>query len=123
MKRAYVLWVVCAVSLAGLLGGPADASGATKSKAGAKTVTMKSLSFDPEKLEVHAGDSVVWANKAHATHTATSDDDRSTFDTGDVEPGKSSKAVKFGKEGEFPYHCNVHGKSMSGTIVVKKATN
>jgi nitroreductase len=36
-----------------------------------------------------------------------------------VEPGKSSQAIKFTKEGEFKYHCKVHGKTMSGTIVVK----
>ena len=47
----------------GLFGGPADASGATKSGARAKTVTMKSLSFDPEKLEVHVRDSVESARR------------------------------------------------------------
>ena len=47
------------------------------------------------------------------------DDDGKTFDTGEVEPEKSSKPVKFEKEGEFKYHCKVHGKTMSGTIVVK----
>ena len=52
-------------------------------------------------------------------HTATSDDDGKTFDTGEIEPGKSSKPVKFEKEGEFKYHCKVHGKTMSGTIIVK----
>ena len=51
--------------------------------------------------------------------SATSDDDGKTFDTGDIEPGKSSKAVKFEKPGEFKYHCKVHGKTMSGTVVVK----
>jgi plastocyanin len=83
------------------------------------TVTMKSLGYDPKKLEVNVGDSVVWTNEALTTHTAVSDDDGKTFDTGEVEPGKSSKPVKFDKEGEFKYHCQVHGKSMSGTIVVK----
>jgi plastocyanin len=27
--------------------------------------------------------------------------------------------VKFEREGEFRYYCKVHGKTMSGTIVVK----
>jgi plastocyanin len=35
-------------------------------------------------------------------------------------PDESSKSLKFDKEGEFAYHCKIHGKSMSGTIVVKK---
>jgi plastocyanin len=84
-------------------------------------VTMKSLSYDPKKLAIRVGDSVVWNNKAFAAHTATSDDDGKTFDTGNVEPGTSSSPVKFNKAGEFKYHCLVHGKTMSGTIVVKAA--
>jgi plastocyanin len=84
-------------------------------------VKVKSLSYEPKKLEIHAGDSVVFINSAFTRHTATSDDDGKTFDTGDIEPGKSSEPVKFDKEGEFKYHCKVHGKSMSGTIVVKAA--
>jgi plastocyanin len=81
-------------------------------------VTMKSMSFDPKRLEVPAGAAVVWANKSHTKHTATSDDDGKTFDTDEVKPDNSSKPVKFEKEGEFKYHCKVHGKTMSGTIVV-----
>jgi plastocyanin len=84
-------------------------------------VTIKSLSYDPKKLEIHVGDAVVWTNKAFAAHTATSDDDGKTFDTGNVEPDTSSSPVKFNKAGEFKYHCLVHGKTMSGTIVVKAA--
>jgi plastocyanin len=83
------------------------------------TVTMKSLSYDPKKLEVRVGDSVVWNNESRTAHTATSDDEGKTFDTGAIEPGKSSKPVKFEKEGDFKYHCKTHGESMSGTIVVK----
>jgi len=85
------------------------------------TVAVKSLGYDPKKLEIHVGGSVVWANESKTAHTATSDDDGKAFDTGEVEPGKSSKPVKFEKEGEFKYHCKVHGKTMSGTIVVKPA--
>ena len=82
-------------------------------------VKMKSLSYDPKELAIRLGDSVTWSNAVFSKHTATSDDDGKTFDTGDVEPDKSSKVIKFDKEGEFKYHCKVHGKTMSGTIVVK----
>ena len=47
------------------------------------------------------------------------EDDGKTFDTGEIKPNESSSAVKFDKEGEFNYHCKIHGKTMSGTIVVK----
>jgi plastocyanin len=95
--------------------------GDKKSETKPITVTIKSLSYDPKKLEIHTGDSAIWTNKARTTHTATSDDDGKTFDTDEVGPGKTSKPVKFDKEGEFKYHCKIHGKTMSGTIVVKAA--
>ena len=119
MKFVYLLPAVCALGLSGLLPCSAD----EKPEAKPISVTMKSLGYDPKKLEIHVGDSVVWTNQSRTTHTATSDDDGKTFDTGNVEPGESSKPVKFEKEGEFKYHCKIHGKSMSGTIVVKAATS
>jgi plastocyanin len=84
-------------------------------------VTMKSMSYEPKKLEIHVGDSVVWTNKSFTTHTATSDDDGKTFDTGEVERGKSSKPVTFATAGVFKYHCTIHGKAMHATIVVDAA--
>jgi plastocyanin len=123
MKCVYFLFpIVCPMALAGLLAWPAgEKTGEKQAAAKTITVTMKSLSYDPKKLEIGVGDSVVWSNKAFAAHTATSDDDGKTFDTGNVEPGESSKALKFEKAGEFKYHCLVHGKTMSGIIVVKAA--
>ena len=120
MKRDYLFPIV--IAMAFYLGTSADkTNGDAKSEGKPITVTMKSLSYDPKKLEVHVGDSVVWTNGSRTTHTAISDDDGKTFDTDEVEPGNSSKPVKFEKEGEFKYHCKVHGKSMSGTIIVKPA--
>ena len=117
-----VLLVTCALTVTPLLTCTVDDKyGDKKTQPKTVTATMKSLSYDPKKLEIRVGDSVVWKNKAFAAHTATSDDDGKTFDTGNVEPDESSKAVKFEKEGEFKYHCRVHGKSMSGTIIVKAA--
>ena len=79
----------------------------------------KSLKFDPKKVEITEGESVVWVNEARTAHTATSDDDGKTFDTKEFKPGETTKPVKFEKAGEFKYHCKVHGKTMSGTVVVK----
>jgi len=111
MNRLCVFLVACALLLAVPLGWSAEPI----------TVKMKSLSYDPRELEIHVGDSVMWTNEARTTHTATSDDEGKTFDTGEIEPGKSSKPVKFEKEGEVKYHCKIHGKTMSGTVVVKPA--
>jgi plastocyanin len=84
-------------------------------------VKMKSLSYDPKELAIRLGDSVTWTNAAFSKHTATSDDDGKTVDTGEIESGATSRPLKFEKEGAFKYHCKIHGNSMSGTIVVKPA--
>ena len=84
-----------------------------------RRVVARSLKFDPKKVEIMEGESVVWVNEARTTHTATSDDDGKTFDTGEFKPGETTKPVEFEKAGEFKYHCTVHGKTMSGTVVVK----
>jgi plastocyanin len=120
MKYVYLLSVACALCFAVPLGNSADAKNDDeKSEAKPITVTMKSMSYEPKKLKIYVGDSVVWTNKAFTTHTATSDDDGKTFNTGEVERGKSSKPVTFATAGEFEYHCKIHGKAMHATIVVK----
>jgi plastocyanin len=122
MKFVALFLVVCLPILAERFIGRADEKADDK-KTDAKThtVTMKSLGYDPRNLEIRVGDSVVWMNKARTAHTATSEDDGKTFDIGPVDQDTTSKPVKFEKEGEFKYHCKVHGKVMSGTIVVKAA--
>ena len=120
MRYMQLIPIACVLILAGsFMRSTAEQLGEKQSEAKPITVTMKSLGYDRKKLEVHVGDSVVWTNESLTKHTAVSDDEGKTFDTGEVEPGKSSKPVKFEKEGEFKYHCKVHGKTMSGTIVVK----
>src|SRR5439155_2828626 len=79
MKHMWLVPTFWALSLAGVLTCAADVKSGDK-KAGAKpiTVTMKSLSYDPKKLEVQVGDSVVWTNESRTKHTATSNDDGKT---------------------------------------------
>src|SRR5262245_5691853 len=100
----------------------AEESDGTESDAKQTTVEMKSISYSPKSVEVPVGGSIVWTNKAFSNHTATSEDDGKAFDTGEIKPGGSSSPVKFDKEGTFNYHCTIHGKTMSGTVVVKPST-
>ena len=118
-----VLLLICTLSLTSALICLAAEKIEKQSEAKPVTVSMKSLSFDPKKLEIRVGDSVIWKNDARTAHTATSDDDGKTFDTGEIDAGKSSKEVKFDKAGEYKYHCTTHGKTMSGTIVVAAAAS
>jgi plastocyanin len=100
----------------------ADEKGGEEPEAKPITVEMKSISYDPKKVEVPVGGSVVWTKKAFSKHTATPDDEgKDVRHWGEIKPNESSSAVKFDKEGEFNYHCKIHGKTMSGVVVVKAA--
>jgi plastocyanin len=85
-------------------------------------IEMKSITYSPKKIEITAGDSVVWKNTSYTQHSATSNDDGKTFDTGLISPGKSSKAISFARPGDYLFNCSIHGKTMSGEIVVKAAS-
>ena len=120
MNRAWQLAVSLAFIFAVSVTSSAEENdGTTQSGAKPTSVEMKSISYDPKSVEVPVGGSIVWTNKAFTNHTATSEDDGKTFDTGEIKPNESSSSVKFDKEGEFKYHCTIHGKTMSGTVVVK----
>jgi plastocyanin len=83
------------------------------------TVTMKSLSYEPKTVEIHVGDTIAWTNGSLTKHTATSDDDGKTFNSGEIKSAETSTPIKFDKAGEFKYHCQIHGRAMHGTITVK----
>ena len=84
----------------------------------AAQIKMKSLGYDPKHLEISTGESVTWKNTALTDHSVVSEGSPA-FETGIVAPGKESKPVTFDKEGEYHYHCGIHGKTMNGTITVK----
>jgi plastocyanin len=120
MDRAWQLAVSLAFIFAvSVPGSAAENDGTKQSDAKPSAVEMKSISYDPKSVEVPVGGSIVWINKSFTNHTATSEDGGKTFDTGEIKPNESSSPVKFDKEGEFQYHCKIHGKTMSGTVVVK----
>ena len=81
-------------------------------------IKMNSLGYDPKVITIKAGEAVQWQNVAHTEHYATADDGK-TFDIGPIEPKASSQPVPFPAAGEYKYHCKIHGRTMSGTIVVK----
>ena len=120
MNRVWPLAVSLAFIFAVSVAWSAEEKDGTKqSEPKPTSVEMKSISYDPKSVEIPVGGSIVWTNKAFTNHTATSEDDGKTFDTGEIKPSETSSPVKFDKEGEFNYHCKIHGKTMSGTVVVK----
>ena len=78
--------------------------------------TMRQLAYEPARLEVAAGTTVVWTNDAPLAHTVTADDG-TTFDSGTIEPG-SRWAFRFTRPGTYTFHCTPH-PFMKGVVVVK----
>lgn len=78
-------------------------------------ISITDFMFDPDSVEITAGDSVTWVNNDSTSHTVTSDDE--AFDSGTIAPGETF-ALDFSTAGVFPYHCDFH-TAMKGTVIVK----
>ena len=104
MLRAALL----AISLAVL---PAAALAAGKTH----KVTIEGMQFNPARIEVAAGDTVVWTNKDVVPHTVTASGAK--VESGEIAPGKSWRFVAK-KKGETNYLCRIH-PTMKGVLVVK----
>ena len=79
-------------------------------------VRISGFAFDPKRLEIHAGDTVVWVNEDIAPHTATAVD--GSWDTSTLETGMEARVV-FGSPGDVDYVCAFH-PHMTGTISVTR---
>ena len=78
-------------------------------------VTITSDGYDPNYLEIYAGDEVVWKNDDTQTHTVTADDD--SFTSGDILPGEEwSHTFRDDDEGSNPYYDE--RSDATGEIVV-----
>ena len=82
----------------------------------------KDKSFDPNLIEIKAGDSVTWTNDSDDIHTVTSGNSEGPtigqdFDSGTLASGESF-THKFDNLGTFEYFCAFH-ESMTGKVVVK----
>jgi plastocyanin len=76
--------------------------------------------YSPDPVQIQQGDSITWKNNDTTTpalaHTATG----AAFDTGQLSPGDTSKAIKFETAGTFPYRCSNHAE-MTGSVTVNPA--
>jgi plastocyanin len=76
---------------------------------------MVDFAFQPERLEVAAGTTVMWTNQGQVAHSVTADD--GSFESGTIEPG-ARRAMTFSRTGTFSFHCTPH-PFMRGVIVVR----
>jgi plastocyanin len=79
------------------------------------TVTIEGMKFVPGRLEVKAGDTIVWTNKDIVPHTVTST--AAKVESGQIDGGKSWRYT-VRKAGEIDYVCRFH-PGMKGSILAK----
>ena len=78
-------------------------------------VTMaKSYKFDPERIEIKAGQTVTWTNEDNFTHTVQVDGQEDHK----VERGESV-SIAFDTPGTYHYVCTLHSNDMAGEVIVK----
>ncbi len=85
--------------------------------AGADTVraSMTGLEYGPARLEVAAGTTITWTNRAPVPHTVTGDD--GSWGSPLLDPGEVW-SYTFAKPGTYPFHCAPH-PFMKGVVVVR----
>lgn len=84
--------------------------------AGASKITIATLKYSPEAVEIKTGDTVTWVNNDLTPHTVTSQSG-GELNSGSIESG-NSWSHKFTQAGTFPYYCTFHTE-MKATITVK----
>jgi plastocyanin len=102
---------LAAVLLAAGCGGSGVSGPAEKTT----EVTMaKSYRFDPERIEIQAGQSVTWTNEDNFTHTVQVEGEEDHK----VERGENV-SIAFDKPGTYHYVCTLHRMDMEGEVIVK----
>ena len=88
--------------------------GSAEPVATTEVAMAKSYRFDPEAIEIDAGQTVTWTNEDNFTHTVQVDDREDQK----VEPGESVTET-FDEPGTYHYVCTLHRKDMEGEVVVR----
>lgn len=78
-------------------------------------VSIQSSAFYPASQVISKGTIVKWTNNDGMDHTVTSNS--AVFDSGNIS-STQTYSYTFNTPGSYPYHCTIHGVSMSGTITV-----
>ena len=94
-------------------GGEGAASAAA---ANATPAEMRTMTFNPKRLEIAPGTIVRWTNNDQLVHSVTADD--GSWDSGPIEPGKTWTHT-FTQPGEYAFHCTPH-PFMKAVVVVRQ---
>jgi plastocyanin len=110
--RTFVLAALVVASLfAAGCGGAAESS---EPVATTEVQMVKSYRFDPNVIEIEAGDTVTWTNEDNFTHTVKVDGQEDHK----VEQGESF-SITFDTPGTYHYVCTLHSQDMDGEVIVK----
>ncbi len=113
----------------GSSGGSNSTGSTTRTPAVANQIQMKLVAFRPANLTIKAGESVTWKQTDPGFHTVTSGTVEQgaagvtpkpdgKFDSGELATGKSF-THQFTAPGTYPFYCEIHPATMTGTITVK----
>lgn len=106
---------IAIAALLGLVVLGCSSSSSKSSSTGAVTATDSRL-FSPGTVTVAVGGTVKWSNTGQLAHTVTFDN--GTAFSQDLSAGGAVSRT-FATAGTFGYHCNIHGPSMHGTVIVR----
>jgi plastocyanin len=103
------------IAVAGLGIALATAFAVTPAAAATHQVAIEGMKFSPARLEMRAGDTIVWINRDVVPHTVTAPSAK--IESGSISPGAIWRhTVK--TKGEIDYVCRFH-PGMKGVLVVK----
>lgn len=92
----------------------------------ANTVEMRDGRFDPIRISVEPGETVVWENADDVDHDVTSvglREGATTWNfTAQTLRSDGSVAYEFDDPGVYEYFCSVHGKTECGAVLVGDAS-
>jgi plastocyanin len=79
------------------------------------TISIESLSYNPNSLTITIGETVKWINNDNVDHTVTAD---GLFDSGTLSNGETFEYT-FNEAGTYEYTCTIH-PNMQATITVEE---
>lgn len=119
MRALLIPTTIVAAILLGACGSEEEqrVTAAAKPKASGPRVEIKAFQFQPDPIEVKAGDTVTFVNLDGTTHDVTS----KQLGVAEKLEGKNAEAkVTFDKAGTYKYVCTLHsGPGMRGQVVVR----
>ena len=112
IRRRLLLPAAAALAATALAAG-CGGTGSTRPVATDQVSMAKSYRFDPQTIEIEAGDTVTWTNNDNFTHTVEVDGQP------DHKVGRGdSVSITFARAGTYHYVCTLHSHDMHGTVIV-----